>query len=334
MLRLLPFVLFAVLMLFPAVRGLRCATSPALWANDEMLEEPFLCDFKEEISFQQALKHISETTKLSFFLDHPALRDVNVTSETRVKFRLPFPLPLRDALDYLAKQTGTAWGVKDGIVTITSPKKANGELFMRTYYVGDLLGAVPIPNDQGIQPQADFGPLMDYIQTMVAPESWKDGGEIREYYPNLSLVVRQREEQHAEIAELLKRLRKYNDLQISFECEVLAASSGYKQTPRITCFNGRAGSFTFDGNEEKVVRIAPVSSEPIPEHLAAANEPFLILIPKGVTSITVKGVVRPGNVIKAIVIVEGQEPQTRLFHAAPIRQKEEEEPSLKTEPQL
>ena len=74
---------------------------------------------------------------------------------------------------------------------------------------------------------ADFTELMDLIEAVVSPDSWDEGGEMMEYYPNLSLVVRQTEEVHAEIVDLLAQLRKLNDLQIAVEVRYITLADDF-----------------------------------------------------------------------------------------------------------
>jgi hypothetical protein len=54
----------------------------------------------------------------------------------------------------------------------------------------------------------DFSELIDLIEVVVSPDSWNEGGEMWEFYPSLSLVVRQTDEVHEEIEQLLTGLRK------------------------------------------------------------------------------------------------------------------------------
>lgn len=305
------------------------------------LEEPFLCDFKTEMPLGKTLTHIAQTTKTNLMVDFSSLKKIGVTAETPVKLCLPFPLPLRDVLDYLAKQHDLAWMVKDEVLVITTCEKSKGQSYKETYYVGDLLrtspehSAIPFADSpEGRQENVLFTPLVDYIRTMVAPESWQEkggDGEISEYYPTLSIIVRQQEEQHKEIVQLLKRLRAITEVQIMFECAVLTGADGIKKSHRVICFNGYEGKFDKEWKKGNVLYIAPISSEAIPDTLAAANKPFLIDAPEEDKAVTVKGVALSGNVIKTTVTVEGQEPETRFFYAVPFRQTETEFAPLKSQ---
>lgn len=176
----------------------------------------FSFDTKEDISLEKALKKINEKTEVNIFLNYHALREAGVDLEKTVNFRLPFHVRGRDALDYLAKQSNFGWTVKNEILVITSKKQAHGSLYTENYFVGDLLKVETSKDSDTVQEGEHFTPLMDYLQTMVQPESWgqdsETGAEMMEYYPNRSLVVRQTEEGHADLARLLHDLRKINGL--------------------------------------------------------------------------------------------------------------------------
>jgi general secretion pathway protein D len=77
---------------------------------------------------------------------------------------------------------------------------------------------------------ADFGPLIDLIQTTIAPESWVDvggPGAIKEFESNLSLVVSQTQDVHEQIADLLQQLRRLQDLQVTIEVRFITLSDRF-----------------------------------------------------------------------------------------------------------
>ncbi|MCL2743741.1 MAG: hypothetical protein FWE67_07815 [Planctomycetaceae bacterium] len=313
---------------------------PSHLTQDEILatlDEPFTCDFKDEISLAEALSYIGKTTNIEIDVDNAALKELGITTKSPVKFRLPFPLPLRDALNYLVKQHGIDWNVVENntgnnVLLITSQQNSDRREPYRSeyYFVGDFLQtATPtLPPKHGepiaSQPEKDLAPLIDYIKIMIAPESWKDG-DIQGYFPNSSLVVRQREDVHEQIVKLLNRLRKIRDTQVMFEFLTpthhhLELDNG-KGSPLI-CFNGIPECVRFNLESDTIVRIAPVSAEPIPKKLAEYNEPFMLRVPKGPCMITIKCAVRPENEIKTTVTVDGQKPETRLFYVVPFHLEE------------
>ena len=66
------------------------------------------------------------------------------------------------------------------------------------------------PGGAGGGSQADFDSLIELIQSTVQPESWEDvggPGSVAPFETNLSLVIRQTEEVHEEIVDLLEQLR-------------------------------------------------------------------------------------------------------------------------------
>ena len=190
-----------------------------------MLETFVFYDVKESVTLEQAAKRLANENGINTFIDWGALRETNVGPETKFKLRLPCEMPLKDVLTYLVRQHDLSWTVKNEMLVITSEKKSRGNKVVRSFYVKDLLSVKPgfenVVDPTGVVSmnelhditahyvtKYDFEPIMDYIRTMVAPESWKEDGEMMEYYPNQSLVVRQTEDVHKEINELLAKLRK------------------------------------------------------------------------------------------------------------------------------
>ena len=315
----------------------------------EKLHEPFSYDSEKPIAFGAALKLVNEKTQIPIFIDWGALKEKNVDEKTLVKFRLPVTMPLKDALEYLLRQHDLVWVVKNEMLQITVKNKAS-DYVTKTYYVGDLL-QLPANFKPGMHfdpaetTKIPFGPLMDYILTMVAPETWKgdgtftDGniGEMMEYYPNLSLVVRQTEDVHAQIIELLKNLRQHVGVQIAFEAEFhrfdagaapIRDKDGKPETHGLILFNGQSGNIApggFDG--DYFVKLQPRSGQPVRKDLEAKNEPFLFHVPKGKTwTVDAVATKRNGNdIVKATLKIDGKPPETRVFYASPVIQEKEEE---------
>lgn len=78
---------------------------------------------------------------------------------------------------------------------------------------------------------ADFDSLIELITKTVDPESWKDNGQgegtIEKFETNLSLVIRQTQEIHEQIAELLEQLRRLQDLQVTIEVRFISLSDSF-----------------------------------------------------------------------------------------------------------
>ena len=78
--------------------------------------------------------------------------------------------------------------------------------------------------------QADFNSLMDLITTTIQPESWEDlngAGSVMPYRSTLSLVIRQTQAVHEEIADLLGQLRRLQDLQVTIEVRFVTVNERF-----------------------------------------------------------------------------------------------------------
>ncbi len=75
----------------------------------------------------------------------------------------------------------------------------------------------------------DFIQLINLIQDVIPNGLWEedDGGAIRAFAPNLSLIVTQTQEVHDQIQELLRRLRELNDVQIVIEVRFITMTDDF-----------------------------------------------------------------------------------------------------------
>ena len=76
----------------------------------------------------------------------------------------------------------------------------------------------------------DFDTLTDLIISTVSPETWEAvGGQasVRHYETTLSLVIRQTQKVHEEIADLLGQLRRLQDLQVTIEVRFVTVSDRF-----------------------------------------------------------------------------------------------------------
>ena len=79
-------------------------------------------------------------------------------------------------------------------------------------------------------PQADFDSLIDLITTTIEPESWEElggQGSVKEFETNLSLVVSQTQEVHEKIVDLLRQLRRLQDLQVTIEVRFITITDNF-----------------------------------------------------------------------------------------------------------
>jgi general secretion pathway protein D len=124
-----------------------------------------------------------------------------------------------------------------------------GALGRNDYNVGPQTG-MPVYNSMGAPAlggvtEADFQPLIDLIQSTIAPDEWSETGQgdgtIQPFVPNLSLIVSQTQDIQDQIQDLLKRLRELNDVQIVVEVRFV--------TLRDTFFERIGIDFDFNINE-------------------------------------------------------------------------------------
>ncbi len=88
----------------------------------------------------------------------------------------------------------------------------------------------PAVGGRGGQSLADFGPLMELIQTTVVPDTWETLGgpsTMSPYIQNNSLVISTTSEVHDQIAELLASLRRLQNLQITIEVRFITLSDQF-----------------------------------------------------------------------------------------------------------
>ncbi len=86
------------------------------------------------------------------------------------------------------------------------------------------------PGGAGGAGMADFDSLINLIVTTVQPDTWEDvggPGTVAQFDTNLSLVIRQTEEVHEEIVDLLGQLRRMQDLQVTIEVRFITLNDNF-----------------------------------------------------------------------------------------------------------
>lgn len=74
---------------------------------------------------------------------------------------------------------------------------------------------------------SDPSELINLIVSVVDPESWEEVGEPQYFNLSQSLIIRQTEENHEEICDLLEKIRSMLDLQIAVEVRFITISDEY-----------------------------------------------------------------------------------------------------------
>ncbi|MEZ6123727.1 MAG: hypothetical protein R3C49_11185 [Planctomycetaceae bacterium] len=81
----------------------------------------------------------------------------------------------------------------------------------------------PGPDEQRLKP--DYSGLVELIKTTIAPDSWKFDAMVVPEHNTLSLVIRQTDDVHDQIMDLLSELRQNAGIQATTEVRVLQFSS-------------------------------------------------------------------------------------------------------------
>ncbi len=129
-------------------------------------------------------------------LDHRSLEDAGVNGSSATTFRIQ-NVPAKLALQHLLKRLNLTYLVQDDILLVTTIDQANTpeKLVVRVYPVGDLV------DDR-------YDALIDLIYITVLPNTWDSAsGGIVSMATCKSLVIRQTQEAHERILELLLALR-------------------------------------------------------------------------------------------------------------------------------
>lgn len=95
------------------------------------------------------------------------------------------------------------------------PKENAEPTFVKSYYVGDFVAVPRVGQDPNPKPDIDYLPMIKLIKTTTAHGTWKkdeaaedeSGGSITPFFLSLSLMIRQTDEGHKEVQNLLRGLR-------------------------------------------------------------------------------------------------------------------------------
>jgi general secretion pathway protein D len=227
-------------------------------------DTPVTLALDQPISLKSALKLLLEPLHLDYVVRDEVLK---VTSPRLVKgdvyavtypvADLVLPIPnfssdglgitgaLRDGYSQVALRNNLAVQVGPAPAGINAapPQAASGDAALGGGSLAQLQlggGGSPVtgstpsipfgPPSIGGGGQTNFGPLIELIQTTVAPETWNTTGgpgAISPFQTNLSLVVSQTQEVHEQIANLLVQLRRLQDLQVTIEVRFITLADTF-----------------------------------------------------------------------------------------------------------
>ena len=162
------------------------------------LEMPATVNVNQTFTLVEAVNLVCNQIDLVPFIDRRAFQEADVSTDAMVTIPPANGIKARSILNVILEQHGLAYVVKNEMLNITTKQAARGHKLVRMYYVEDL--------------NPNFGEIMGTIMSVIDPESWMDGDSFMDmHYPTRSLAIRQFEDNHALIEDLLGTLREIND---------------------------------------------------------------------------------------------------------------------------
>ena len=224
-------------------------------ASDEQLKEDWLRraveatanDLMDNRKASVSCAPLFETTNaLSIYLDRVSVSAVAAVKPDSKEVSLAEPLflcsyPVADLVV-----------LQQSVMAAVSRSTDNGNLTTRavvpaaavaeaSHDSADRAIPQPLPEAQDstampLSDKADFAPLTELIKATVQPESWDARRTIAVEEKLLSLVIRQTEAAHGEIADLLSQLRNAQDQNVRIQCLLLQLTEeSQKQRVREKC---------------------------------------------------------------------------------------------------
>ncbi|MBC8875870.1 MAG: hypothetical protein H8E44_41115 [Planctomycetes bacterium] len=157
------------------------------------LQQPTRCQFIET-PLEQVFKWLKNQHSVPIEIDVRGLADQRLSVKTPVTLNLQ-GIRLESLLSLMTEQLGLAWVVRDGVLMITSPEEADGNLLMCQYDVRDLMPVLKGPS-----------PLMELLTSTVRPASWRGRGSAT-VAPG-KLVIMQTFQTQLEIQRVLNDMRQ------------------------------------------------------------------------------------------------------------------------------
>jgi hypothetical protein len=151
-----------------------------------------------------AIRQLHETAGVNIAVDTRALEEEGVSTDARVSIHVA-GVSLRSVLKLLLTEHNLAVLIEDEVLKVTSKQRAEGRQTVVMYRVAEFV-------DQSPDGQAGFDELITLITTVVEPDSWQEvggNGSVAANLPTGALVIRQTQDVHEQIQQLLSALRNW-----------------------------------------------------------------------------------------------------------------------------
>lgn len=158
----------------------------------------------EDGTLLDAIRQLHETAGVNIAVDTRALEEEGVSTDARVSIHVA-GVSLRSVLKLLLTEHNLAVLIEDEVLKVTSKQRAEGRQTVVAYRVAEFV-------EQSPDGQASFGELISLITTVVEPDSWQEVGGNGSVASNVrtgALVIRQTQDVHEQIQQLLSALRNW-----------------------------------------------------------------------------------------------------------------------------
>lgn len=213
----------------------------------------------DQTPLKDAIAWFRDSANLNIIIDELSIEEEGIRTTTPVTLQLK-DVQAGSALRLMLRPFNLGVMVDDesGVVIVTSQFHLKGKMIAAAYPVADLVIPKPKPvvvrlsDGQSSVPQAnlqndpdevrlvsnqvqdhaqlDFDSIGELITTVVEPDSWQEvggRGTLRTNETTLSLVIRQTQDVHREISDLIDQLRRLRDVQVTLQMQPLELSQGF-----------------------------------------------------------------------------------------------------------
>jgi hypothetical protein len=190
-------------------------TKPKLTQKEQAildtLNSPITVSF-DKSRFQDVIEYLQTVTGQSIIVDKHSLELATVSYDTLVSFNSRHEVAVRTVLRKILGELGLTYVIKDQTIQIVTAEEAKTMMTVRTYYLGDLVGAVdptlgPVLGQ--LQMNQIAAQIIDMIVTSIDPDSWEGQGRSGlgtiKYDPvTKALIVKQTAEVHSMLGGSLR----------------------------------------------------------------------------------------------------------------------------------
>jgi hypothetical protein len=154
----------------------------------------------KDVGFQEFIEQMEKQMGVSIFVSKTAMEEASVAYTTPVSVRGKGAS--RTILRKVLSDLGLAYVVKDNTIQVTTIARAKEMLTTRSYYLGDLAGAVDLrwgPVVSQMIMAQNLAALVNTIYQSIEPMSWQVNGGPGTLYFNpatMTLIVRQTADVH------------------------------------------------------------------------------------------------------------------------------------------